>query len=933
VPNEPCPRAAPRPALDRLARLAARATGAHAGAVTLLDGDVLEVAGRHRQADRAAPCQACVRAVASRAVATTGDGSLAAPVLGADGAVAGAVCVFAADRAWTASDAFLLEDVAASVRAELELRAAADIASREQRVGAAVLDAATDCLIGLDGAGRVTSWSPSAERTFGYTAGEAAGRPLTVLLAPPGRRESYAAGLRDMLHATERERRRVEVVVVHRDGREMPVEFSLVAAGEDGHVAGVRDLTDLRAVQARLELAERSFRALVEQMPAVTYTCDYDRGGLIHYVSPQIEELTGLPAEHFLGDPATWDAIVHPDDRARVAEQLAATLAQEIPFEAEYRVVARDGAVRWVWERETIVRDAAGRAVHGQGVIVDLTPMRDTQEALQAAQTQLASIIRVAPMLLTAIDAEGIVRFADGSGFEQVSVRPADLVGRPAVEFLADDASRRALGRALAGESATATVGTSTGGRFDVTWQPVVAGDGTVSGVVAVALDVTARHASEAHLRHLAHHDALTGAPNRARLEQEIAAHAGGELAAIAVDVDGFKTVNDSLGHAAGDDVLRELAGRLRAVAQQHGAFLARPGADEFTLLIAATPHGCLRDDAERLVQAALAAVHEPIAASGSEFVVSATTGVAVGTAESGELLRHADVALGAAKQRGLPLAWYEGEQGDPRGRLTLTARIRAALANGEFELYYQPVLDLESDRISGMEALIRWNDPQRGVVAPDEFIPAAEASGLINDVGRWVADEVCRQWRAWADEGMDVAIGFNVAPRELRREDFASTLLQAARRHGADPRRLIVEITERAAMREPERTDAVLRELKAAGLRIAIDDFGADHSSLSRLRGLEVDILKIDRSFLAGVPGERDAAAIVSAIISLACALGMHAVAEGVERTEQLDFLRGKQCRRVQGYHIARPMPAAQAAAYVRAGGPALPARVPEAA
>jgi diguanylate cyclase (GGDEF)-like protein/PAS domain S-box-containing protein len=906
-----------RAPFDRLARLAVRVTAAHAGKVALLRGGALQVAGMHG-AGHEAPCDACARAVALGGAATAGDGYLGVPVLGADGAVAGTVCVYAALRGWTAEDAAALEDVAASVRAELELRDAADAATREQRIGAAVLDVATDCLIRLDDRGNVKSWSPSAERTFGYRAAEAIGRSLTGLIAPPDRREAYTEALGEMLQATGEGRRRVEVVVLHRDGREMPVEFTLVPAGTAGHVAGVRDLSDLRTAQERLDVAQRRFRALVEQVPAVTYTCDYDEVGLIRYMSPQVEELTGLPAGHFLGEPATWHAIIHPDDRDRVAGQIAHTLALEIPFESEYRIIRTDGAVRSVWERETIVRDSAGRPVHGQGVIVDLTPLRETKEALEAAQQQLASIIRVAPMLLTAIDADGIIRFADGRGFEQVSVRPQELVGRPAIDFMADEPSRRALQRALAGATATATVQSSTGGRFDVTWQPILA-DGAVQGVVAVGLDVTARHQSEAHLRHLAHHDALTGAPNRARLEEEISARTGTELAAIAVDIDGFKTVNDSLGHTAGDDVLRELAQRLGGVAEAHGAFLARPGADEFTLLISAT-RGELRCDAERLVRAALAAVREPIAASGSEFVVSATTGVAIGTPESGELLRHADVALGEAKRRGVPLAWYEGESDDARGRLTLTARIRTALAKGEFTLHYQPILDLALGRVSGMEALIRWQDPERGLVPPDEFIPAAEAAGLIDDIGRWVVDEVCRQQRAWIDEGLSLAVGFNVAPRELRQEDFASVLLQTARRHDVDPSRLVVEITERAAMREPERTDAVLRELKAAGVRIAIDDFGADHSSLARLRSLKVDILKIDRSFLAGVPEERDAAAIVTAILSLASALGMDAVAEGVEHAEQLEFLRRERCRRVQGYHIAVPMPAAHVREFLRA-------------
>jgi diguanylate cyclase (GGDEF)-like protein/PAS domain S-box-containing protein len=906
-------------AFDRLARLAASAVGAHAGAVTLLDDAVLTVAGRHRLPEGATPSAECHRVLASGVVLATGEGYLGVPVIGPCGTVLGTVCVFADPSAPAEEHADLLRDVAASVLSELELRDAADAAMREQRIGAAILNVATDCLVRLDTVGRIASWSPSAERTFGYTEADAVGRTLTGLLAPADKEADYAEGLRQRL-AGDLDGRRVEVVAMHRDGHAMPVELTLVPAGSAGHVAGVRDLTELRAAQQRAEVAEERFRALVEHVPATTYSCDYDDDGLINYMSPQIEELTGLPAESFLGDPDKFLAVVHPDDRARVDHQIEADFVAERPFESEYRIVARDGSVRWVWDRETIVRDGEGRAVHGQGVIVDLTPMRETQEALEVARRQLASIIEVAPMILTAIDADGIVTYVDGRGLETAGVHREDLIGRHASAMIRTEEGHDAIRRALAGETTTASIGGSEV-CFDVTWQPVLDDAGVVQGVVAVGIDVTARRRNEQHLRHLAHHDPLTGAPNRHHLEQEIA-DSEAELAVIVVDIDGFKTVNDSLGHQAGDDVLRELARRLGAVAGDHGAFLARLGADEFALLIREGA-GRLRDDAEALVHAALADVREPIQIAGSEFVVSATTGVAIGVADATEILRHADVALGEAKRRGLTLAWYEGEHGDARGRLTLTARIRSALANGEFSLHYQPILDLQADHVSGVEALIRWNDPERGIVPPDEFIPAAEASGLIDDIGRWVIDEVCRQWRLWADEGMCPAVGFNVAPRELRREDFASALAETARRHGTDLRKLVVEITERAAMREPERTDIVLRQLKDVGVRVAIDDFGADHSSLARLRDLHVDILKIDRSFLTGVPEQRDAAAIVTAILSLASALGMDAVAEGVETAEQLDFLDARACRRAQGYHIARPMPADEVTEYLRLHGP----------
>ena len=912
----------PRPshaAYDRLSRLGARAVGARAGAVTLVAGGAHEVAGVHGLPADSEPSDLCRRIVARGREIAHG-AYLGVPVLDADGSAIGTVCVHDADRTWDADDAALLEDVAALVLAEIELHRSVEVARHEREVVTAVLDAATDCLVRLDAEGRIVAWGAGAERTFGFTEAEALGHSLARLLSPARKLEAYLDGLAEIMRG-EGAGGRIEVVAVHRDGREMPVELTLVDAGDGEHVAGVRDLSELRAAEEQAESAQRRFRALVENVPAVTYSCDYDEGGFVHYMSPQIEEMTGYPAEHFLGDPATILGLVHPDDRERVGREIEETYAGRKPFESEYRIVAEDGTVRHVWDRESIVLDGRGKPAYGQGVMVDLTAMREAQEALQATQLQLESVIGTAPMILSVIDPDGTITFAAGRGLESADVRPDQLVGHSAFDFAFGEAAQAAVRRALAGETASATVGEE-GLAFDVTWQPVLSPDGEVQSVVAVGLDVTARRTSEAHLRFLAHHDVLTGAPNRTSLEAEIRRRAAAdeELAVLVVDVDGFKTVNDSLGHAAGDDVLRELTRRLSHVADGCGAFLARPGADEFALLLGDGECSSLRDEVEALADAALAVVREPIQVAGSEFVVSATCGAAVGAADAAELLRHADVALGQATRLGNPLGWYAGERGDARGRLTLTARIRNALANGEFSLHYQPVKDVFADRMPAVEALIRWNDPRRGTVPPDEFIPAAEASGVIDDIGRWVVEEVCRQSRAWADEGLELAVGFNVAPRELRREDFAENLGRTARRHGVDPSTLVVEITERAAMREPERTDKVLREIKDLGVRVAIDDFGADHSSLARLRALNVDILKIDRGFLVGVPEERPAASIVTAILSLARGLGMQAVAEGVETAEQLAFLGANGCPRAQGYHIARPMPAEQITACLRA-------------
>ncbi len=912
-PVQGCPAA-----FERLARLAASALGARAGGVTLLRDGVLGVAAGHELPPGCGPTEECHRIVATREFVVVGNAYAGVPIRRADGTVIGTLCVMERDREWTPEDVGLLEDVAASVVAELELTEAAAAARREQRIGAAVIDVATDCLIQIDADGRILSWSPSAERTFGWDQATAVGRSLIDLMAPDDLADEYRAGLAAVVRGERAMTQRVEAVSMHRDRHRMPVEISLTPLGPDTYMACVRDLTDLRRAQERMEVAERRFRALVEHVPATTWSCAYDEAGDYDYVSPQIEQLTGLPAEHFLGSADNWLAAIHPDDRERVVRQIDEDYAAERGFDAEYRMVHRDGTVRWVWDRESIVRDRDGRPVYGQGVVIDLTAMRETQEALELAQRQLKSIIAVAPMILTALDADGFVTFVEGRGLQLIGLSPEDIVGRHAFEITPPGDGLVAVEEALRGETRSATVihGDTT---LDVSWNPIVGDDGAVQGVVSVALDATARRRNEAHLRYLAHHDVLTGTPNRSLLELEIGDREG-DLAVVVVDVVGFRTVNDSLGHEAGDEVLRELARRLRVVADGHEAFLARVGADEFALLLGARDGQSLRRAAERAAHAALAAVHEPIAVAGSEFVVTAATGGALGVSDSRDLLRHADIALGQAKLDDLPFVWHVAEDDDAvRERLTLTARIRNALTNGEFSLHYQPIHDIQAGRVSGMEALIRWNDPERGLVSPDDFIPAAEASGLIDEIGRWVIDEVCRQWRTWADEGLRPTIGFNVAPRELRRPDFAQGLAAAMERHGVDPSHLVVEITERAAMREPERTDEVLRELKEVGVRVAIDDFGADHSSLARLRALRVDILKIDRDFLRGVPEEHEAAAIITAVLSLASALGMSAVAEGVETGDQMRFLQGLGCDRVQGYHIARPMPVADATAYLQ--------------
>ena len=461
---------------------------------------------------------------------------------------------------------------------------------------------------------------------------------------------------------------------------------------------------------------------------------------------------------------------------------------------------------------------------------------------------------------------------------------------------------------------------TRTGKRRRIAWQATSLTDpkGRMVAVLS-GQDITDRLRAESELRKLAFFDALTGLPNRAQLESRLRAavtrarRRDRAVALILIDLDNFKLVNDSLGHGAGDRLLRRVAGRLRGVEGEAG-LLARSGGDEFMLLVSDVP----RERAVQVARETAAQLAErltrPFTVSRAEFHVAASIGISVfpGDADGAEeLLQHADVAMYQSKGRGRAASTvYAGITHDPLERLSLSRRLRRAIARSELALHYQPIVWTASGRMHSMEALLRWHDPDRGLVSPDAFIPAAEEMGLLDPIGSWVIEALAAQVVEWQAQGLQPRVSFNVSPRELHRPDFAADLGERLRNAGADPTLLTMELTESATLREPERIGPLLRELRALGLQLAIDDFGAGYSSLSRLRSLPVQILKIDRSFLREIPENPEAGAIVRAIIALSDALGRTTVAEGVELPVQQHFLAAQGCPLSQGRLFGDALP-----------------------
>src|SRR5215211_715924 len=677
-------------------------------------------------------------------------------------------------------------------------------------------------------------------------------------------------------------------------------------------------------MREELGLSAQRYRGLIEQVPAVSYIARWEPDAPFDYVSPQVEGLLGFSADRLVGEPELWAERLHPGDREHVLGEERRSHAEGRTFDREYRLIAADGSVVWVWDRDTVVRDADGRPLCSHGVLIDIT-------ARKLGESRAQHYLDVAGTILLVLRTDQTVELLNRHGRELLGYADGDLIGRNWYDLVVpedDRAARRAnFRRVMRGDDEPFTyhqgdVVTRAGERRTIAWRNTLLRDerGEVLGIISSGEDITERLRAEEEISRLAYFDPLTGLPNRAQLEAELrrcvtrASRSGRAVALLLVDLDNFKLVNDSFGHSAGDRLLRRIAGRLRGV--QGDGMLARLGGDEFLVLL---PD--LEDGGEATARAAAeevaARLAEPFKVSGAVFHVHASVGISLFPEDAQgapELLQHADMAMYQSKSRGRAASTvYAHVAHDPLERLSLPSRLRRAIAEDELVLHYQPIVELQTGRLASMEALLRWNDPDRGLVYPDAFIPAAEEMSLLEPIGDWVLGAIAQQVLEWREAGLEPHVSYNVSPRQLHRPDFAGELTARLDALGMESSWLTMELTESATLREPERIGPILRQLNEDGLRLAIDDFGAGWSSLSRLRVLPVHTLKIDRSFMREIPEDPEAGAIVDAVIALADALGMLTVAEGVETRVQALFLAAQGCRLAQGRYFGDPVPAAE--------------------
>ena len=703
------------------------------------------------------------------------------------------------------------------------------------------------------------------------------------------------------------------------NGDNFPAEVTLrliTLQGKEAIYCVWRDITERKQAAEALHASQELLKAIVDSAGAVIYVFDIE--GRLLLCNSQFEHVVGHPREHILGKrrhqflPATVAAEHEANDR-KVIEA-----AQKASFEEHN--LEPDGTHYYLTVKCPVIGSGSLRAV--VGISTDITARKQDEEDLRLASTVLATTIEGVMVTNAAGDIVSVnAAFTEITGYhtdDAIGKNPRFLQSeRHQSEFYQSMWTALKQGGVWQGE----IWNRRKAGEVYPEWLTITAiqdKTGRLTHYVGVFSDISSIKRSQAQLERLAHFDPLTDLPNRT-LFQDRLAHAIDRarrydhlIAVLLIDLDGFKTVNDSLGHPAGDRLLQEVATRLKTCIRIEDT-VSRLGGDEFAVVLANMSDG---SDSIEVVRKILAAINTPIDLDGLTAQVSASIGIAIFPADgenATDLVRNADAAMYGAKDAGRRgYCFYQATMTHrAQERLRQEQSLRRAIEQKEFEVWFQPQLSLETGALTGAEALVRWRDPDRGLISPLEFIPLAEQTGLIIPIGEQVLQQVCQHARHWLDAGLPFGrIAVNVAAPQIDRSDFVATLKKALQTSGLPADHLEIEVTESVIMENAVHASEVLLAIQALGVTTSVDDFGTGYSSLAYLKKLPIDNLKIDRAFIDGLPEDANDSAITRAVIAMAHSLGFKVIAEGIETPEQQVFLKAEGCDEAQGFYFSRPLP-----------------------
>ncbi len=687
-----------------------------------------------------------------------------------------------------------------------------------------------------------------------------------------------------------------------------------------------------KTIQRALQNSEARFRTISDASPLGIFVSD--TVGECTYTNAAYQKISGLTLDQALG--TRWSLAIHPDDRQRVLAEWRDAVRGVAPFQTEARFLRSDGSV--VWTRLNAAAISDGLLSSGRVQIVeDITERKSTELELRASERALFEEKERAQVTLNSIgdavlstDLAGNVTYLNLVAEAMTGWSRQEALGRPLEEVFtildgetraaAENPAQRAIQEnQVVGLESNCILVRRDGFESPIedSSAPIHDRDGHVIGAVIVFHDVSAARAMAFEMEHLAQHDFLTGLPNRILLAERLsraiglANRHGKQVALLYMDLDCFKNVNDSLGHAIGDQVLQSAAQRLMANVRDTDT-VSRQGGDEFVILLSEIEHP---QDAALIADKLLAAFALPQLIAGHELHISLSIGISIypdDGVDAETLMQNADTAMYHAKSGGRKSYQFfkAAMNRNAVQRQLVESNLRRALKEGEFFLQYQPQIGFASGEMTGAEVLIRWQDPENGLVSPAQFVPIAEECGLIVPMGLWVLREVCGQVKSWLNAGLPaVPVAVNISAIEFGHKDFLEEVTRILRETGLEPKYLEFELTESVLMHNLESSSLLLHDLKAMGVKLAIDDFGTGYSSLSYLKRFPIDTLKIDQSFVRDIAVDADNANIVSAIIGMGRSLKQRVVAEGVETEDQLCFLKKQQCVEGQGFLFGRPV------------------------